>query len=328
MCVIMVANKVRPSDEMIDKAWKANDDGAGIAWREGEGRNKEVVWQKGVMNLEEIRDLIKNVPMPFVVHFRVASVGGIKPSLTHPFIVNRHATLELNGRTKGSVLFHNGHWSAWQDKALDAAIHSNTRVPEGSDWSDTRAIAWMVHIYGAGFMELLSTQKGVLMSPNGMNVFTGNGWEKVNDVWCSNDLFWKRSYGTVTTYRRVCHVGHCKNQAQAGKDICESCEQLRMKAAAEVAGNATAGEKKINVSPVEVATGDSRGPFAQTLTLEEVEKIHKVSNLLVSKSTLKKYRRAVSEATEKGNRGLRAQAKMRQLSERIAEALVTGSAVS
>lgn len=323
MCVIMLVNGTRPTEEMIDRAWNSNKDGAGIAWREKD----EVVWEKGIMKVERIQELCAKVPTPYVVHFRVASVGGVKESLTHPFLVSPDANLALKGRTKDAVLFHNGHWGAWNEKALDAAIHSNNKVPPGSDWSDSRAMAWLIHIYGPGVMELLTTQKGVLMTPRKFNIFTGNGWEKINDVWCSNDYFWggRRFNNSNQSYGRMCSIGKCTNRVTGNKDVCDSCAKERQEAAKEIGKE---GESKSSVGQSHstlsiVGGGNANGPLAKMFSMAEVESFYKTK--AISKSTLKKYRKAHGASGEKGNRGLRALKQMRELSIDIAERLMTGS---
>lgn len=321
MCVIMLVNRTRPTEEMVERAWDANKDGAGIAWREGRGDDAEVVWKKGIMDVKEIKELVAKVPTPFVVHFRVASCGGVKQTLTHPFIISEKAPLMLEGRTKGAVLFHNGHWSGWNDKALDAAIHSNTKLPEGSDWSDTRAMAWMVHIYGPELIDLLSTQKGIIMSPQKFNIFTGNGWEKINEVWCSNDYFWKGRRHVTHYTGRTCRVGKCTRTAQAGKDLCYTCEEEQKRTVAVIAGEVTNGKTE-QKSAVEIVTGGVSRPLAQTFTLAELENLQKVGK--ASKSELKKFRRYYGDVNEKGNRGARAKANLAKLSERIASRLQSG----
>jgi hypothetical protein len=315
----MLVNRTRPTEEMVERAWDANKDGAGIAWREGAGDRTEVVWRKGVMDVKDIKPLVASVPLPFVVHFRVASCGGVNPKLTHPFLVSEKAPLLLEGRTKGAVLFHNGHWNGWNDKALDAAIHSNTKLPEGNEWSDTRAMAWMVHIYGPELIDLLATQKGVLMSPHKFNIFTGNGWEKINEVWCSNDYFWK-GRRHVTTYGRTCRMGKCTRTAMSGKDLCYQCEQ-EQKAAAQITVT-DAPKETTQKSAVEIVTGGVSRPLAQTFTVAEVEAMQKAGK--ASKSELKKFRRYWSDVNERGNRGVRAKANLVKLSERIAAKLQTG----
>lgn len=318
MCVIMLVNRTRPTEEMIERAWDTNKDGAGIAWREGTGDRAEVVWKKGIMKLDEIKPLIAKAPLPFVVHFRVASCGGVRQNLTHPFVISEKSPLLLEGRTKGAVLFHNGHWNGWNEKALDAAIHSNTKLPEGSEWSDTRAMAWMVHIYGPELIDLLSTQKGVIMSPQKFNIFTGNGWEKINEVWCSNDYFWK-GRRHVTTYGRTCRVGKCTRTAQAGKDLCYTCEQEQKSQAEAIANDEKKDDKP---GTVEIITGGVSRPLAQTFTIQEVEALQKSGK--ASKSELKKFRRYYGDVNEKGNRGARAKANLIKLSDRIASRVQTG----
>jgi hypothetical protein len=234
MCVILLAGNVRPTEEMVAKAWKANDDGGGVAWKEGLNRkgeptpDTEVVFEKGIMNLDRMQELIATVPMPFAAHFRVASVGGVKPELTHPFIVSEDSPIQLSGRTKGALLMHNGHWGEWNTRLIDATINSNTHVPEGAEWSDSRALAWMSHLYGFNFMNLLQSQKGVIIWPEDFKVFSGPGWNKINNVWCSNDYFWfgrKVSAGYTGGSSKTCIRAQCNNYVTYGKEICWSCAQ-------------------------------------------------------------------------------------------------------
>lgn len=204
MCVIFLAEKERPTEEMVEKAYAQNSDGGGGAWREVDAKGKrEVVWKKG-LDLAGMIDLCATAPLPFVAHFRIASIGGIRPSLTHPFLVSKQAPLALEGRTRGHVLFHNGHWKEWAENCREAAIRSNTPIPTGK-WSDTRAMAYLCSIYGLGFMEFLPDQKGILFGADNTEVFTGNGFTKINNVWCSNDYFMARS--------PIHHAGNQGNQS-------------------------------------------------------------------------------------------------------------------
>ena len=186
----MWVNKERPDQEMIEHAFDQNDDGGGCAWRTTNDQGEAVVeWKKG-LNVADMIRLAEELPVPYILHFRIASIGGIRPTLTHPFPINKNGSLALEGQTKGYVLFHNGHWKEWSDECKRAAILSNTPIPMGR-WSDTRAMAWLCAIYGPGFMELMPEQKGIVFGPTDMHIFDGNGWSKVNDVWCSNDFFTK-----------------------------------------------------------------------------------------------------------------------------------------
>lgn len=318
MCVIFLASKTRPTEEMINRAWDNNSNGAGIAWREKD----EVVWEKGIMTPERIHELCAKVPLPFVAHFRVASCGGVKDTLTHPFLVEPAGRLLLKGRTKGGVLFHNGHWNPWNEKLLDAAIASNNPLPEGNDWSDSRAMAWMMHIYGPSLMAILPSQKGILMTPKKFNIFTGGEWTKINDVWCSNDYFWtgrNRHGNTTSSYGRICRAPKCHITAQAGKDFCNKCEREIEDQAKEFAKdiNNSVGQSQVNGNTV---GGDS--PLAKKMfLLAEVTEFHKQG--IISKSTLKKYRKANEQRNERGNRGIRALETMLRLSKEIGQSLVT-----
>ena len=123
MCVILVGGEKRPTESMVARAFHRNDHGAGIAWLEpaADGEGTEVVWKKD-LNLEEIQDLVKTVPLPFISHFRIASIGGVRAELTHPFEVGPEANNDIEGRTKLAVLFHNGTWGKWEDMVLTSAV--------------------------------------------------------------------------------------------------------------------------------------------------------------------------------------------------------------
>ena len=188
MCVIMIAQGVRPTPEMVAKAYSRNDEGAGVAWREKE----HVKWVKG-LEAEELQKLIAKLPMPFIMHCRKVTVGGDNPALTHPFIVDPLSPLNLTGRTPGYVMFHNGTWHQWKDRLYEAVVNSNTKLP-GGRWSDSRAIALVASIYGVGVLDLVD-EKTAIISPTDLQVF-GKGWVKRNDVICSNDL-WESEKVTV-----------------------------------------------------------------------------------------------------------------------------------
>jgi hypothetical protein len=215
MCVIFVVDEdsKRPNNSMIEKAFSKNDDGAGLAWRE----DGWVLWKKGITDVEEVKKMCRELPVPYVAHFRIVSMngGGIDPRLCHPFEISEDTTLALEGRTKNHVLFHNGDWKGWDDAALRASITNprGVQVPIGR-WSDTRAMAWLCSIYGLGFMELLPSQKGVAFGPNDEDIhfYNGSNWSLVNEIWCSNDYFvtYVPAYSyPATSSMAMCEWGNC-----------------------------------------------------------------------------------------------------------------------
>lgn len=145
-----------------------------------------MAWKKG-LTLDEVQELIARVPMPFIAHFRVPSCGGPSEFLTHPFPIQKDVPLDIEGSTKGSVLFHNGHWNSWKQTMLDASVRGSNKLPVGK-WSDSRAMAWMAANYGIGMLEFID-EKCVVFGPKELELFGQHGWAKIRQeggIWVSN----------------------------------------------------------------------------------------------------------------------------------------------
>ena len=216
MCVIVISEVTRPTEEQITKMWDTNDHGAGIAWRE----NGAVQWRKG-LDLEGIKNLCAEVPMPFVAHFRIASSGGQRADLTHPFPIEKSVPLALTGSTKGNVMFHNGHWTRWQDVMLETTGRGFAKIPVGK-WSDSRAMAFLAAIHGIGYLELLDNQKWVVFGPGTCEVSAG--WSKINEGFYASNKHWetKAFYPVGQEYNRqhMCKLGTCCKTKEYNKDYC------------------------------------------------------------------------------------------------------------
>ena len=189
MCVILIADNRRLTLSVLKQAHTANNQGAGIAWIE-EGA---VRWRKGE-SVETIADIASDVPMPYVVHFRIASVGGVRPALCHPFPVELRANGNAVAGKSKTVLFHNGHWASWQENLLRAVTAGTMKLP-GGEWSDSRAMAWLAARYGRETLELIPrTQRMALVSKSGVKMY-GDGWTAfAKGQWASN-LNWQRGQG-------------------------------------------------------------------------------------------------------------------------------------
>ncbi len=201
MCVIFVVDRTRPPEDMIEKAFDANDSGSGVAWREGEA----VHWEKG-LTVDRVKELCATVPLPYVAHFRIPTCGGPSKDLCHPFPISRDVPNFLEGSFKGHVLFHNGHWSDWKKIILEAAVKNNLQVPTGK-WSDSRAMAFAASVYGLGFLEMVD-EKCVAFGPGPTDldifgVVAPHAWNRINDIWCSNRM-WET---TSTTYLGIGYTG-------------------------------------------------------------------------------------------------------------------------
>lgn len=201
MCVISIVEDKRPTEAQVLAMWNQNSHGGGVAWREG----NLVHWKKG-LKLEDMQDFTKNLPMPFILHFRVASIGGIKPILTHPFAVEDFdKSLELEGTTKGGVMFHNGHWNSWFDRLATSCGVLHKPIPLGV-YSDSRAMAYLAKLHGQGFLDALN-EKTVTLSPNRIDITVGGGWIKIDDIWYSNDYWESKTHGSV--WKPMCLAHSC-----------------------------------------------------------------------------------------------------------------------
>ena len=189
----------------------------------------------------------------------------------------------------------------------------------------------MVEIFGPEMLELLPQQKAVIFSPDDIQIFTGGGWDKINDVWCSNDYFWRGrgNHGGnfhQQSYYRLCHVGRCTNRAQAGKDLCEKCERERTpnpqsetKKADDTKEDHTANKQQ-QTTALTIVSGGRK--LVNLFSLTEIDKLHKAGS--VTKSKMKKYKKLYSVLGKGGNREARAKKALQEMSAEIAEKLVHG----
>jgi predicted glutamine amidotransferase len=102
MCVIAICQNNYLTEEEIRKMWLANSQGAGLVWW-----NKGLKMKKGFMKLKELLSFYHSIKaFPHIVHFRMATSGGVRESLTHPFQVKTSRGV--------AYLFHNGVWSDYE----------------------------------------------------------------------------------------------------------------------------------------------------------------------------------------------------------------------
>jgi len=182
MCVILIVpDGVTVPRSILEACSQANPHGAGIAWRS----RGEVRYRK-TDDVAEIARLAKEVKGERVIHFRIASVGGVCRELRHPFPVTRRVGLADEGHA-AAVLFQNGTWHDWREAVAEAQKRGH-RVPEGP-MSDARAAAWLIHIHGPEFVKGLGTSRWVLFAAKATSVH--GRWDTVEGIRFSN-LCWQR----------------------------------------------------------------------------------------------------------------------------------------
>ncbi len=281
MCVIFVVQGKRPTDEMVEKAWKKNDDGGGIAWREkvktNAGKTELLVrWDKGIEDVEEMKRYCREAPLPFIAHFRIASCGGVKQELTHPFPIDENVPEMLKGQTGGYVLFHNGHWAKWGDYSMDMTIHLNKKTPKGA-WSDSRAMAWAAGNYGNEVLNFIG-EKCVIFSPTDLELFRKD-WDMVDGVLCSNKYFVETHYYQGQTYpQTMCAFGSCTS-----KELVNGFCKLHRPKVSVITLPAETDEADVDDDTLPVITQPGTGgsstvdPFAQLQALRTLRCRHKIT---------------------------------------------------
>lgn len=172
MCCIAACYLDRLTDQMIDDMTAFNADGFGMAWIE----DGKVRWQKGLDDVKA-KLFARHLPLPYVAHARLATVGGPTAQLAHPFPIEKGSSVKLRGKAN-RVLFHNGHVSEW--RALVHASDGRKAPILGNKWSDSRAIAHVVATRGKSMLKHLGGQRFAILTPHGIERF-GAGWDKAED---------------------------------------------------------------------------------------------------------------------------------------------------
>lgn len=162
MCVIYACKTAIPPEDELRRGAFLNDDGAGLAWL---SKDKKLVhWKKGLKDEKDVLAFIEKEKLqpPLAIHFRTVSTGFKCEELCHPFPLDSDVPNWLEG-TAGEVLFHNGSLANWEELVLKMAFSSpEIQIPFG-DWSDTRALAWLVHWKGEGILEFILNKDRVLI---------------------------------------------------------------------------------------------------------------------------------------------------------------------
>lgn len=120
MCIIAVKpeNKEFPTYQTLKRCWNKNKDGAGYMFP----YNHKVIIRKGFMTFSDFMEsLVNDVSIfgnqiPYIMHFRITTQGGVKPEFTHPYPVSRNMEdLKLLQTNTDIGMAHNGVISITKD---------------------------------------------------------------------------------------------------------------------------------------------------------------------------------------------------------------------
>jgi len=188
MCIIAICEERSLTHAEWKRCWESNGHGMGYAFWDG----RKVYAAKGFMKKGEAWEVYKEVPVPHVVHFRIASAGGIIPELTHPFICSKESEPFEEYTGKQSLLFHNGMVGDWKSLLMSAIMQTKT-VPVG-EMSDSRTMAIAVSVAGNDILDYFDSMKWVVVSKDGYHkvgswtegedglLFSNGGFKKFEPV--------------------------------------------------------------------------------------------------------------------------------------------------
>ncbi len=194
MCVIsLVEDGVFPSKKTLKQMESLNSDGGSIAWLNKNGTKS---YKKGI-KAKEIHSIINKRLIPqgietAIIHFRIASIGGVKKKLCHPFEISSKVdlNLETNNTTK-DLLFHNGTWSEYAEELVEYLKKQKApiTIPRG-EYSDSRIMAYLAHKIGhKGMAKLVKGWNKVAVLTSKGIIKYGNNWCEVKNNECSNNYF-------------------------------------------------------------------------------------------------------------------------------------------
>lgn len=235
MCIIVAKPKsiALPSDEIIKNCWDGNSDGAGIMYvREGD---KKVNITKGFLTLDEFKSSLKALNLQkedlAVLHFRIATTGGISPGNTHPFpITNRLTDLKKLNMATSVGIAHNGVLSI---------------KPKLKNVSDTQEMIRTV-LYSKDIREALlrgdkkahklikkqdCLSRFCVLTPSHFTLL-GRGWIKEKGISYSGGAFRVKKTDYSKYYRKRLICPECKYL----KDYCKCDRDSRQLSLSEAAG--------------------------------------------------------------------------------------------
>lgn len=189
MCVIAVYENNYPEPEDLINMEAMNQHFGGIAWR----KDGKIEYRKGI-NAKEMTILIKEekIKLPFIVHFRIASIGEVSKELNHPFPISENVDNALSGNCD-EVLFHNGTWSDYTKYLSNTCMMKGIKAPNGKI-SDSRIMAWLSYHYGYNFLGAVidDNSKVVIFTPSEIIKF--GKWHEFKKESVSNTYFDKPQF--------------------------------------------------------------------------------------------------------------------------------------
>jgi hypothetical protein len=183
MCLLITSTVGLPAKEVLEQAAKSNPDGNGLAF----AYNGKIQLFKG-LSVDQMEEHFRAIKLPMLIHFRFATIGDKVPELCHPFPVTEKVQTDLRMKDLDMVFAHNGTIRTWKELLLSSL---KGKVPPGSHWSDSRAIAYLVWRYGEDVLNIVDpSDRFAVMKGDGSITRYGNFVELEKGMFFSNTV-WK-----------------------------------------------------------------------------------------------------------------------------------------
>ena len=187
MCIIAVkkAGQPMPNDDILSTMWKNNHDGGGFMF----AHNGKVYIRKGFMHYEKFKKALQIVPQnsSAVLHFRIATHGGISPFMCHPFpISDSPKHLKATNFTAKVGVAHNGIIPIKPRIGLsDTAEYIASQLAPLS-----KALPhWYQNAHTVQMVENAIQSRMVVLNGDGEFVTMGKGWIEDSGILYSNDSY-------------------------------------------------------------------------------------------------------------------------------------------
>ena len=186
MCIAIIKPKgyAIPTKEMLKRCWDNNPNGGGFAFNNGEsveihkGFMKFKEFYKFLINTSKKHDLVNN---DLVLHFRIATSGGVNPECTHPFPISHNLNdLKLKSCKCDKAFVHNGIISGYGGKDYSDTMHYIINVISNiHDLANSEILLDSLACeHGSRFMVLFKD-----------GFIKGGKWVEDNGIWYSNETY-------------------------------------------------------------------------------------------------------------------------------------------
>lgn len=234
MCIVIVKPEKEklPSESILKNCFDSNPDGAGFMYAE----NGQVHISKGFMKLKTLYQALGDIDLnlPFVIHFRIATAGGISQHNCHPFPLsdNVHSLKALNIHSDIGIA-HNGIINIQEEAKLsDTQTYIKNILYPLRDQIDLEPFQNMISLSA-------NSSKFAIMKNNGNIVLLGN-FIKDNGIYYSNTSYKEPSlksyYGNLWNFDKdypvadyynttcpFCHGDNIRESANAYDLVCKDC---------------------------------------------------------------------------------------------------------